>query len=239
MLTKITRTQRPSGFCADIGSPKCVIGRKECNRICTKFGIHERHIKPSNERFSFADHSYPSLGKVSIPPKTPIRAPKIIVVLDMVEADIPPLLGMDLLDREELCADTTVNHLAKRTKIECPDGRNIYIDEWVIPMTRADSGHSFVPMDFRPASQSYISHSEHGKLHRQLYHPSTDKLFNLLKVASPEDATPQTRKLLTDITNSCDPCHRIHNAPNRFRVSFGTEHIRFNENPHGHHVHQQ
>ena len=47
----------------------------------------------------------------------------------MVEAHIPALLGMDLLDREKLCADATENHLALRTRIDGTDGRNIYIDQ--------------------------------------------------------------------------------------------------------------
>ena len=126
---KMSRQGRPEGFCADIGSPKGVIGREEYNRICTNNGIHARTILPSNERFSFADHSYPSLGKVKIVLKTPTGAPAIPVTLDMVGADIPALLGMDLLEREQLCADTTVNHLARRTRIEGTDGRNIYIDQ--------------------------------------------------------------------------------------------------------------
>ena len=72
----------------------------------------------------------------------------------MVETDISLPLGMDLQDCEELCADKILNHLAKRTKIAFQDDRNICIDEWVIRMTRAVSGHSFVLMDFRLASQS-------------------------------------------------------------------------------------
>ena len=147
----------------------------------------------------------------------------------MVEADIPALLGMDLLDREQISAETTVNHLARRTRIEGTAGRNIYIDQWVTPMTRSTSAHSYVPMEFRRTNCTHMSVAELEKVHRQFYHPTAEKLFNLLKKAKPEEAAPETRRNLEELTTRCDPCQRIRTAPNRFRVSFGAEHVQFNE----------
>lgn len=36
-------------------------------------------------------------------------------------------------------------------------------------------------------------------------------------------------KALQQISKLCDPCQRVKNAPIRFRISFGAEHVRFNE----------
>ena len=55
------------------------------------------------------------------------------------------------------------------------------------------------------------------------------KLFHLLRRARPEDATPETLKLLKNISRRCAPCQRIQPAPVRFRVSFGTDNACFNE----------
>ena len=78
----------------------------------------------------------------------------------MLQVDIPSLLGMDLLDGEQLCADTKMNHLTRRTRIEGTDGRNIYIEQWVIPMTLSASGHSYVPMDFPRTNRTHMSVEE-------------------------------------------------------------------------------
>lgn len=67
------------------------------------------------------------------------------------------------------------------------------------------------------------------KLHRQFYHPFSEKLYNLLGKARPEDNTPETQKQLEEISRSCDPCRRIQDGTTRFKVSFGTKNILFNE----------
>lgn len=67
------------------------------------------------------------------------------------------------------------------------------------------------------------------KLRRQFFHPSVEKLLNLIKKAHPEHATKETRQALQDIISRCDPCQQTQTAPLRYRVSFGAENGRFNE----------
>lgn len=43
-----------------------------------------------------------------------------------------------------------------------------------------------------------------NKLHHQFFHPSPDKLFNLIKRSRPERATPETLKALEEINARCD-----------------------------------
>ena len=87
--------------------------------------------------------------------------------------------------------------------------------------------HTYVPFDV--GTQNFFTRAQLHKLQRQFFHPSAIRLFNLLKRARPEHATPETREILEEISRRCDPCQRIKPGPTRFRVSFGTEDGRFNE----------
>ena len=134
---------------------------------------------------------------------------------------------MDILDREKLVADTVFNRLARRSANELEDGRMTYVDEWFIPLVRSPSRHVYVSFDC--GTRNYFTKAQLNKLHSQFFHPSANKLFNVLRKARPEDATPETLHILRDISKRCDPCQRIKPGPTGFRVSFGTENARFNE----------
>ena len=217
------------GFCIDIGAPKSVIGRKELGKIFLQQKIRVPNIQKSEvtHRFRFADKLFDSLGKVSLFLSTPKGIPPICVELDVVQADIPALLGMDILDREGLIADTVAGRLTKRVRTQSKQGHEHYVDEWSIPLYRSPSRHVYARMHF--AFTTFFARSQLLKLHKQFFHPSAQKLFNLLRRARPEEATPETLAILEDLSKRCDPCQRIQNAPRRFRVSFGADHVRFNE----------
>ena len=42
---------------------------------------------------------------------TPVSTPDIPVILDIVDVEIPPLLGLDILDGKNLLFDNVTNHL--------------------------------------------------------------------------------------------------------------------------------
>ena len=123
-----------SGFCVDIGAPKSVIGHKELKKIFSRLGRRVKKLKTSFNRFRFADTTFKSLGQVSIPLATPPGRPPISVTMDVVPVDIPPLLGLDVLDRESLIADTVANQLTKRSFCRSEDGSYFYYDEWHVPV---------------------------------------------------------------------------------------------------------
>ena len=184
-------------------------------------------LNSSHNRFRFADTTFKSLGTVTIPLAAPAGIKPIPVVLDIVDADIPALLGLDVLDKESLVADTVTNLLTKRTLLRLQNGQHRYRDEWSIPLLRSRSRHVYAEMDFTPST--FFTRAQLTKIHRQFFHPSAEKLFKLLHRARPDEATPEALKILKDIGKRCDPCQRIQNAPKRFRVSFGAENVRFNE----------
>lgn len=212
--TRSTRAGTP-GFCVDIGAPKSCIGLKELKYVFRQLGRRVPNLKWSTNRYRFADTSYESLGKASLPLATPLCKLTILVEMDVVNADIPALLGLDVLDREALMADTVANRLTKRCLAQ-NEGSCFYFDDWHVPLLRSKSGHVYVAMEC--SASVMFTRSQLSKLHKQFFHPSAEKLFNLLKKARPEESTAETLEILQDLSKRCDPCQRIHTAPMRFIV---------------------
>lgn len=98
--------------------------------------------------------------------------------------------------------------------------------DWHFQMHRLNS-HLYVKME-KPFTVN-VSRPQLQKLHRNFFHPSTEKLFNLIGRAMPDEATTDTLHILENISALCDPFQRINTSTNRFRVSFGPEEIVFNE----------
>ena len=82
--------------------------------------------------------------------------------------------------------------------------------------------HLHVPMS------TFYSTQQVRKLHRQFAHPSSVKLYNLLRKAGLEAVTSNTPHQLGKIVAQCASCQRTKNAPYRFRVVFSQEYTRFN-----------
>lgn len=223
--------KRP-GFCVDTGAPSSVIGLKELRRIANVYGRRLIRLRKSLKRFRFADASFNSLGQVEIPLATPGHLKPIYVNLDVVSADVPALLGLDILDTESLFPDTAMNQLTKKIildNITDQDGKfhaKFPVEEWSIPLMR-HYGHIYVAFSF--PSCVYFSITNLQKIHRQFAHTTVDKLYQLLKRARPEETTAETFEILKDLVKRCDPYQRIQNAPTRFRIRFGAEIIRLNE----------
>ena len=64
-------------------------------------------------------------------------------------------------------------------------------------------------------------------MHQGFYHPSAEKLLNLIKRAEPKHATPEVRALLKDISERCRICQYHSPKPRRFTASIN-EGIVFN-----------
>jgi hypothetical protein len=90
--------------------------------------------------------------------------------VEVVDADIPLLLGLDFMDHMKVTANTLTNQL------ESADG-------WTLPLVR-HGGHIYVEWDDLHATM--FSTAQLQKLHRQFFHPSADKLYNVLKRSRPE-----------------------------------------------------
>ena len=145
-LRREYQSKRTLGFCVDIGAPKSVAGKREINRLLAALGTHHRKIRASGNSFRFGDENFESLGQISLPLPTPNGTPRVMVDFDIVQADVPALLGMDILDREELVADTVFNRLAHRTAFDIEGDGRVYIYEWFVPLVRSASRHVYIPI---------------------------------------------------------------------------------------------
>lgn len=74
------------------------------------------------------DETYKSLGSIDIPFATSIRAPNIYIKLDLVSADVPVLLVLNVLDSPNLTADSSLNRLVKRTVLTGRDGKVTHLE---------------------------------------------------------------------------------------------------------------
>jgi hypothetical protein len=66
------------------------------------------------------------------------------------------------------------------------------------------------------------------KLHRSFGHPSVNALTNVLNRARPEEDGSQFRKLLSKISQNCHVCSMTASKPRHFKLTIGSEDIRFN-----------
>ena len=157
--------------------------------------------------------------------ETPSTWRDIPVLMDIVPVDVPALLGLDVLDSEQLYACNVTNRLVHRAVLSRPGEPLQYEDRWSVPLTR-QNGHLYARMRFM--NYTFYTTAQLQKLHRQFAHPSAGKLYNLLKRAGLEAVDSKTLEQLEEIVSRCEPCQRIRNAPLRFRVSAGHENVRFN-----------
>lgn len=162
-----------------------------------------------------------------MPLATPPGVPRVFVEMEIVNADIPALLGMDIMDKESLTPCTVSNRLIKRIIISRSNEREKFFDEWSIPMRRSRSNHFYADMNI--STSMFFTRTQLSHLHKQFFHPSAQKLFNLLKRVRPNEVTTETLETLKHLFRRCDPCQRIQHAPVRFRVTVGSEDLRFNE----------
>ena len=189
-------------------------------RLHRQWGPKDRHRpSPGKSLLSVCRHSLSShsqqqcvsfwrrkkrpLGSIEICIPTPGNS-FFPVQVDVVSADSPLLLGLDLLDDCRIYFSNVKNLLC------FPD------INWEIPISRK-LGHAYV--EWKTLDSILFTRSELLRLHRGFQHPHQDKLLNLLKRARPADLDPQTRSILREISESCDTFQRLGPRPIRFKAT--------------------
>ena len=66
------------------------------------------------------------------------------------------------------------------------------------------------------------------KIHRGFGHPSVRSTYHLLRRASGEDLDKKVKQQLDKISDDCKICLRNAATPRRFRLTVGTDELRFN-----------
>ena len=131
--------EKPNGFCVDIGAPRSVVGKSQLNNILQYIGQPSIPLLRSANSYRFGDVTVRSIGLVEIALATPPRIPAIPVLMDIVPVNVPALLGLDVLDAEELIADNVTNRLIHRHVVSRTHDNVKYKDKWSMPLKRHDN----------------------------------------------------------------------------------------------------
>jgi hypothetical protein len=131
-----------------------------------------------------------------------------------VTTDIPFLLGLDTLNKFHIDVCISEN------KLQCLS------QDWNMH-TEQKFGHLYIKNSNEVAI--LYTKRELVKLHRAFFHPSTTKLFNLLKRAKPLDVHEDTRHMLQKISDACLTCQTFASQPLRFSVRMPDEKLVFND----------
>jgi transposase InsO family protein len=194
-----------NGACLDTGAQKTVIGFSQAKAYCRFVGTKFK-LKENKNIYRFGVDRQESMGSFSIRLPTPVSI--IFLEVDVVRANVPLLIGLDVLDAYGLTADTVKNSL------KCPS------IGWEIPLVRK-LGHVY--LEWPLETNILFTKSELTKLHRGFYHPTNENLMNLLKRARPNDLDKDTNRLLQNISKSCETCQRLGPKPIQFKVSLPKE----------------
>jgi hypothetical protein len=75
---------------------------------------------------------------------------------------------------------------------------------------------------------THFSRAQLHRLHKHFFHPSAANLLNLLWRGYPESLKKDTRRILQEISSSCETCVRYSSAPIKFQVRIPDE-VAFNK----------
>ena len=104
--------------------------------------------------------------------------PAIPILLDVVDVNIPALLGLDVLDGNNIFVDNVTGHL--RSRITTSKDPPQYEDRWRTKLIRHGE-HLYVPL--HASIQSFYTKGQLRKLHKNFAQPSVIKLYDLLKTS--------------------------------------------------------
>ncbi len=203
------------GAAIDTGAQRSIIGVGQAEAYCKASGsLPSKQSQP--RLFRFGDGTFPSLGTLRI--GLPTSRGLLTFDVDIVSADVPLLLGLDVLDGNRLQVLSVSNRLQHVPECRRDLG-------WSIPLVRK-YGHAYLVWNPRPISVNF-SRAQLEKVHNNLYHASAGKTLELLKRASSEAFPDSTRAVLEYIPRKCHTCQRYADRPTRFRIRV-TDDVVFN-----------
>ena len=194
------------GACLDTGAQRAIIGLNQAKVYCRFVGCKFKPRK-NNNVYRFGVDRQVAVGSILIRIPTPGNS-IIVLSVDVEKADVPFLLGLDVMDRFGLYLNTVKN------KLVCPRFG------WKMDVTRK-LGHVY--LEWTGNGHILFTRAELTKLHRNFYHPGVKNLMNLIKQARPSEFNEETRKVLQEISDACDTCQRFGPKTLRFRATLPAE----------------
>lgn len=123
--------------------------------------------------------------------------------VDIVEEDIPLLVGLDVIRKHGSILDFYENTMRSEKY------------EWILPINFY-RGHVFITLT--NVTRVYTK-NELTRLHRHFFHASAEKLFLLLRQCDLSNTALEVRKLCDEETTACNECREFGARPLWFRVS--------------------
>jgi hypothetical protein len=188
--------------CLDTGMQRTVIALPQARAYCRYMGCRLA-LAESRTVFRFGVGVSKSRGILHMRIPTSNES-FMLVAVDVVDADIPFLVGLDILDLFQLNVDTVPNQL------RAPKAG------WSIRLVRK-IGHIY--LEWKPEDRILFTKAEVTRLHRCFCHPPNSQLIKLIQRARRDDLNADARKLLDDIATSCETCQRLGAKPLRFCAS--------------------
>lgn len=189
------------GVCMDSGAQVSVCGKRQALAYCKQMQIPFT-VRPSSMRFRFGDMMDQSIGIMKFRFPCP-HGGSIDIDIDIVDIDIPLLLGLLELRHHKLLVNYFTNTLENKSLL------------WTAPLFNK-YGHLYWTFD---TCESFYSRAEIERLHKHFFHPSSRKLYNLVKRSELGQATADLRQLIEDVTNACLQCKECSSKPLRFCAS--------------------
>lgn len=131
----------------------------------------------------------------------------------MVYLDIPIIICLDILKSHSLL----VNYLDNRLEY-----RNL---KYSRPLT-FKRGHVFLEWNH---DAILFTRTELTRMQLHFMHPAADRLFELIKRASPAHATDSVKELLSEINTACQSCKECKSRLLRFDASISPSQLVFNQ----------
>jgi hypothetical protein len=185
------------GAAIDTGAERSAIEWKQATIYCF-FSSSEMKVLPRNRLFKFGDQTIRSMGKLNL--NLPVPNGVLDLYVDEVKPDIPLLVGFDLMDNHRIQFLNVSNEL---------EHIDLSGSSWRMPVSRK-CGHGFLECEVHSVR---YNKSQLLRLHKNLYHPSTEKIINLLKRANHELFTSHTKGLLEEIVKACHACQTFASSP--------------------------
>jgi hypothetical protein len=195
-----------NGACIDTGAQFTVIRLAHARAYCMFFGIPVA-LSISKRVFVFGVEIWNSLGILHVPLPTSSSS-SFVLEVDVVLTNSPMLLALDVLCKSGLSADTV------RDVLNCTE------NDWELTLVRKPRHLYF---EWSATDRILYTKSELQKLHRNFSHPSTQKLFDLLRRPNADDLNASTRAVLSDIENACGNCQLNSSKPLRLQTTISSQ----------------
>lgn len=190
------------GACVDSGAQKTVIGVNQAKEYCALVNEDLNNLGETKKVvYTFGSHRHKGVGRINI--RIPISTSFFLsFTADVVDVDVPLLLGLDVLTASQLILDFAEDEVCSKA------------DGWKFPLTRKN-GHVYLEWTVGV----FYTSTELRKIHRHFYHPHPGKLYSVMKRADRGKVSPDLMSDLERISATCDVCQREADAPHRFRVA--------------------